>query len=336
MTRLSRTFNRTAWLAAAVLFATGAVFGAKANSIVRSFEVGPGGKIVLATDIGSVEVRGIDAPVVTVEVEREVKGRNMEKTLGNFKLDFDSGGNDVYITGEYKRRGLGGLFDRIRNRLKVRFIISVPSSYSVDIKTSGGSITIADIRGGVAGRTSGGGLRFERIIGNVDGRTSGGSIRIDAVQGDIDARTSGGSIGVEDASGRISARTSGGSIHLARFVGDADVRTSGGGITVEEIRGALQADTSGGSIEASFSAPPPSACRLTTSGGGISVALPENASVDVDARTSGGSVSTEFPVTVQGKMARSSLKASINGGGPELLLRTSGGSIRLRRHPVSQ
>ncbi|MHB8094972.1 MAG: DUF4097 family beta strand repeat-containing protein [Candidatus Aminicenantales bacterium] len=336
MTRLSRTFNRTAWLAAVVLFAAGAVFGAKADSIVRTFDVGPGGKLVLATDIGSIEVRGIEAPVVTVEVAREVRAGNTGKTRGNFKLDFDSGGNDVYVTGEYKRRGLGGLFDRIRNRLKVRFIISVPSSYNLDLKTSGGSITIADIRGGVSGRTSGGGLRFERIVGKVDGRTSGGGIRIDAVEGDIDARTSGGSIGIEDVSGRISARTSGGGIHLARVVGDADVRTSGGGITAEEIRGALQADTSGGSITASFSAPPPSACRLSTSGGGISVALPENAAADVDARTSGGSVSTEFPVTVQGKLARNSLRASINGGGPELLLRTSGGGIRIRRLPASQ
>jgi len=335
MTRLSRTFHRTAWLGAALIFATGAVFGAKADSIVRTFDVGPGGKLVLTTDIGSVEVRGASAPVVSVVVEREVRGRNVEKTLGNFKVDFNSGGNDVYVTGEYRRRGLGGLFDRIRNKLKVRFVISVPASYNVDVKTSGGSIAIADIRGGVSGRTSGGGLRFERVVGNVDGRTSGGSIRIDAVEGDIDVRTSGGSINVADTEGRLSVRTSGGGIHLARVTGDADARTSGGGITIEGIRGALQADTSGGSITASFSVPPPSACRLATSGGGISVTLPENAALDINARTSGGSVSTEFPVTVQGKMARSSLTASINGGGPEILLRTSGGSIRIRRQPAS-
>jgi hypothetical protein len=53
--------------------------------------------------------------------------------------------------------------------------------------------------------------------------------------------------------------------------------------------------------------------------------------VDVNARTSGGSVHTEFPVTVQGEIKRSRLDAKLNGGGPELYLRTSGGSIYLKK-----
>jgi hypothetical protein len=49
----------------------------------------------------------------------------------------------------------------------------------------------------------------------------------------------------------------------------------------------------------------------------------------VDAKTSGGKVVTEFPVIVQGELKKSVLVGKINGGGPELLLRTSGGNIKL-------
>ena len=53
--------------------------------------------------------------------------------------------------------------------------------------------------------------------------------------------------------------------------------------------------------------------------------------VDVDAHASGGHVETDIPVTVQGEISRSTLKAKINGGGPELYLRTSGGSIHIKK-----
>jgi len=52
--------------------------------------------------------------------------------------------------------------------------------------------------------------------------------------------------------------------------------------------------------------------------------------LNLDAKTSGGRVHTDFPVTVRGEISRRMLKAELNGGGPELYLRTSGGSIHIR------
>jgi hypothetical protein len=37
------------------------------------------------------------------------------------------------------------------------------------------------------------------------------------------------------------------------------------------------------------------------------------------------------PVTIQGKIARDSLRGEMNGGGPLLRLRSSGGSVRIGR-----
>ena len=44
-----------------------------------------------------------------------------------------------------------------------------------------------------------------------------------------------------------------------------------------------------------------------------------------------GRVMTEFPVTVQGELKRTELKAKLNGGGPALVLHTSGGNVRVKK-----
>jgi hypothetical protein len=61
----------------------------------------------------------------------------------------------------------------------------------------------------------------------------------------------------------------------------------------------------------------------------VVVLLAEMIGVDVDAKTSGGRVTTEFPITVQGGLSTTALQARMNAGGPKLVLRTSGGDIRV-------
>lgn len=285
-------------VAALTLVITGFVFGSIEDSISKSFKVGPGGTLTLQTDIGSINVKAVESSTLEVEVLREVKTTS-EKTakeiLDRFKIDFNQSGKDVFIKAEYERNGLGRFFDKIRNRLKVKYIVSVPRIYNVELKTSGGSISVDDLEGEVNTKTSGGSLQFNNIKGNILGRTSGGSIKIGEVEGTI------------------------------------DVHTSGGSISVKEVMGTIKARTSGGSVKAYISRQPSSNCRLTTSGGSITVYLAEDIRMNVDASTSGGHVSTEFPVIIKGKISKRALRAKINGGGPELFLHTSGGNIHLKK-----
>ena len=61
------------------------------------------------------------------------------------------------------------------------------------------------------------------------------------------------------------------------------------------------------------------------------MSLAGNVSVDVDAHTSGGDVESDLPITILGKQSEGDLAGKINGGGPRLVLRSSGGSIRLHK-----
>lgn len=145
----------------------------------------------------------------------------------------------------------------------------------------------------------------------------------------VDLDTSGGSITIAALIGKVEAYTSGGSIKLGKIVGDVNVKTSGGSIKVDDVAGAINAKTSGGSIRISMSRQPEHDSKLSTSGGSVTAYLKSDIAVDLSASTSGGRVSSDF--NVDGSVRKTSIDGEINGGGPKLVLRTSGGSVRVEK-----
>jgi hypothetical protein len=116
--------------------------------------------------------------------------------------------------------------------------------------------------------------------------------------------TSGGSINLNNLSGKLDFTTSGGSLHLDKITGKTNGRTSGGSIHVANSNNDIELTTSGGSIEAKNCE---GTIKLTTSGGSLSL---EDLKGNIKAITSGGSINGN----------------SIEG---ELITHTSGGSIHL-------
>ncbi|GAB4381599.1 MAG: DUF4097 family beta strand repeat-containing protein [Calditrichia bacterium] len=303
------------------------IFPADSNDVIhKTFSVEEGGTLLLDTDRGSIEVGTIPENYVKIEVIREVRRGGDESLLEDFILEFDQRGNDVEVIGKLKKPwGFKG------RHIRIRFKVKVPRKYNVELKTAGGSISVEDLEGRVSTQTSGGSLHFGNITGPVEGKTSGGSITLENCRSTAFLKTSGGSITIGDVEGNVEAHTSGGSITISRARGNVLARTSGGGITVEEVMGTIDASTSGGSVEARISRQPEGNCRLKTSGGSIVVYLNDEVAVDVDAKTSAGKVETDFKVTVSGTIRKGELRGEINGGGPELYLRTSGGDIKIFR-----
>lgn len=298
-----------------VLVLCSAVTAGIRKNIDRQFEVSAGGTLNLESEIGSIEVVSGSGKKVSVLVKLEASTSSedrAEKLFEDFEIDFDQDGDDINIVAEYYgRRGVSGFFGMRKNRLKVKYTITVPSRFNVYLKTSGGSIQVGNLEGKVSARSSGGSLSFEDIIGEVIGKTSGGSIKLSSCIGPAELKTSGGSI------------------YIGRVVGEVIAKTSGGNIEVEEVFGNIEAKTSGGSVMARISKQPDDDCYLTTSGGNVTVYLAENLNLDINAKTSGGRVKTKFPMKVSGSVSKRSLDISLNKGGPELYLRTSGGNIYL-------
>lgn len=321
------------------------------EKIERTYSVKGGGNLTIVSEFGAIEVETADQNQVEIVVTKSAKSlnRSAKEALADFEVAFSPEDTDVHIEGRFKQGR--ERWQKILNRLKIRFHVTVPKDYNVDLETQGGSIKGGDLEGTVRAHTSGGSLRFGNITGTVWGRTSGGSIELTSCGSPVDLKTSGGSIEVVDVAGDVQAqtsggslrfgaiqgsiwgKTSGGSIRVASCSGGADVQTSGGSIKLQSVGGDVNAKTSGGSIHAVTKTQLQDACNLRTSGGGITVTLIPDIAINVDAETSGGRVSTDFAVAsiIQGKVPRNRLKGSINGGGPLLKLHTSGGNIYLQK-----
>ena len=121
-----------------------------------------------------------------------------------------------------------------------------------------------------------------------------------------------GGIDVSDVRGSMHVSNTNGHIELLRCAGDVDAETTNGHVKAE-----LSEVTQGKAV------------RLETTNGRITVTLPRTVAARLDASTTNGRINTDLPVTTT-HVEKTSLRGSINGGGPELRLRTTNGSIDIQ------
>jgi len=164
-------------------------------------------------------------------------------------------------------------------------------------------------------------------------RTSDGHVSVSGLTGKLDVETSDGHITLTDVHGDLRLRSSDGHIEGTSLDGKLDAGTSDGRIRVSGRFDGLELRTSDGSVEASVLAGshPSAAWSLRTSDGNVELRIPGNLDADLDAETDDGNISSDFPITVSGKIGRSSLHGKLNAGGPTIRLRTSDGHIRVSR-----
>jgi len=305
------------YLVAVTIAAAYAASATAAKPIHRELDVAPGGTLVVDTVVGGIEVSTHGKDSVDIEVER--KARHDDE----LEVDISKDDKAVKVIGQWREK-------RSSRRSRVQYRIMLPKKFNVNLKTRGGSIEVTKLTGTTTARTSGGSLHFERIDGPIKANTSGGSISLSDTTGDVDVNTSGGSINVGDVQGRIDVSTSGGSIDIGKVTGSITAHTSGGSIHIDNAGGAVKARTSGGSIEAYISEQPHGDSELSTSGGSATVYLAKNIAVDLDARAGSGRVKSDFDVAVK-THSKHSLEGKINGGGPRLVVRASGGGVKIRR-----
>lgn len=269
------------------------------EELVETIPVQPGGTFFVQLARGAVDIESHD--------ENEIRLVARATGLHGHRAGFSLAHTD---RGVHLDMALDGWLSSMLAPPKVRVLARVPRDYSVDVETHGGRVEVSDIGGECAVRTS------------------GSRIQVSGVEGDVELKTSGGEIRVDDVAGDVTARTSGGKVVLHGVDGDCDLQSSGGTLCAEDVLGRIDAKSSGGKIRAQFAHC--ASGRLSTSGGSIDVAYPRGTGVTVEAKTSGGSVDIAGDIHVDGRADKSRIDADLDGGGLELELQTSGGSIAIR------
>ncbi len=285
------------------------------RTVEKTFAVQPGGTFTGSTQGGDIKVTSGDVAEVRVVARQTIRAdseQEADELLKDLEFRLEQQGNDVVAVAKYERKKILGW--KNWPPVSVDYTVTVPRTYNLDLNTSGGDIGVGNLTGTVKARTSGGDLKFAKIDGNIEGRTSGGDVRL------------------EEGTATAKLHTSGGNIYVGRAGGPTSVSTSGGNIKLESVEELISATTSGGNIAASITGPIKQDTELGTSGGQVVVRVKKGLGFKLDASTSGGDVDAEgLTLTIEkGGMGKSKLVGDVNGGGPRLKLRSSGGDIKVR------
>lgn len=208
----------------------------------------------------------------------------------------------------------------------------------VACRTGGGGITLRKARSSCALRTDGGEVAVQEAGGPLRVETRGGNIQVWRALSTVEAFAEGGLVEVNQAAGQVIARVGDGGIHIGNAAG-ADCRVQAGTIRLDTVRGALHAVTGRGEILAQWEGSLEDS-RLLNGEGDITVVMPSNLRATVQARSRGagavGGIVTDFhqlmtPNWLWLFRPPDSLAARLNGGGPRLVVSTTGGVIYLKK-----
>jgi len=244
----------------------------KTTPVTESFKVKKGGNLVV-----DVENAGATVEVkVWSKLEVAVTAHGIrESDLEDLEIEMD--GNTVNV-----------FFDPGRSWAshgRLRFAISVPSNFNLDIGTSGGDVEVTGaIEGTVHAGTAGGDITVEDVKGEIQLRTAGGDVEAGDVDGDAHLRTAGGDIEVGDVKGTLTAKTAGGDIEAGNVTKDLVAKTAGGDISCDGIGGEADVETAGGDIELGVVK---GEVAAKTAGGDIEI---DGATGKAAAKTSGGDI----------------------------------------------
>ncbi|MBI2517051.1 MAG: DUF4097 family beta strand repeat protein [Opitutae bacterium] len=328
-------------LALGALLAAPAALSAKIiRTVEKTFTVQPGGNLKALTQGGDIVVQTADINEVRITARETIRAgteQEADDMLKKLTLTLEQHGNDVTAEAKYAERPFGFHFGSWPP-VQVDFTVTLPKRFNADLETSP-----ADKQGRVSAglikasinldlHTSGGDITVGDLNGNVRARTSGGDLKFARIDGELDGGTSGGNITLREGTARAKLSSSGGDIEVERAGGPTEVTTSGGNIRLDSVENLVSAHTAGGDVIATITGPIKQDTVIGTSGGEVEVHVVKSAAFNLDASTSGGDVDASgLTLTIdRGGVGKSRLVGSVNGGGPRLKLRSSGGDIKLR------
>ncbi len=251
----------------------------------------------LTTFDGAIDIRGWDRDEARIEVEKRGSDKSL---LDQIEVWADQKGNQITL--EVRRpsskKYAFGMLETVSRSAKVT--ASVPTGSNLTIATGNCNVTI------------------ERVKGRLELRTSDGAINGLDISGDISARTDSGSVRLESVDGKCDIVTGDGSINLAGRLDLLRARTSDGSLTLKILPGSKITDT----------------WSLQTDEGNVVMYVPEGLDGDVDAEAT-GSAKAESTLLSKSDLDRDrhTLRGTLGTGGNIIRLRTSDGSITLKRLP---
>lgn len=256
------------------------------------------------------------------------------------------------------------------SRVNLDMDISVPKKASLTVRNDHGDVSVSGMEKPVTVNTTTGDIEVRDTAGDVTVDTQKGDVKVSDTKGNVKIGGRGGEVNVSGATGAltldgefrgpvradkiakgvrfVSHRTdltisqlSGhmeaapGNLEIADAPGNLTLRANSDDISIENPGGKLKVDNRNGNIEVRFPTPPKEDIDITNSSSPITLILPESSSFEIVADCHSCDIASEF--------SGDSLKQTSTGGdshlegkygdgrGPKITLKTSYGSISIRK-----
>ena len=258
----------------------------------QRFDVAAGDRLVV--DVGDMDVRVESGRSARVQVLGRARDHAFARDVYE-EMNFSasaSGGTLSVETDEPRNRSVDWREWQRRGGASFTAVITIPSRFDLDIDTGDGDVVIGSFEGTVAVRTGDGDVHLESVTGP--------EIRLRTGDGDVIAE-------------RLDART------VSLDTGDGD-------LIVREASGAVTASSGDGDIRIEIGRY--DGLSIRTGDGDVTVVADPSIGADVD--VSGEDLSMSRSFTLSGRVERNRVSGTLNGGGPELRIRTGDGSVSIR------
>lgn len=332
------------------------------------------GSLLLVVRRGDVEVHGSDGNAIEVVIKKQIRAENEEAARAisdqlKFKFAEQTGrwvfeSNVDSVTPGRAGEGAGPV---ARRSLRLDLVLRVPKSFSTEITSDYGDVTLDELTGDQTLATRRGDVRVVNVEGLVRARTSRGSVTARGVRGNVEIEGRGrdievagitgtvvvngdfsGSLQLRDIAQTLRFKSSRTELNVQQLAGRLDMEV--GWLEADDIEGPFDLNTrqkditlsnfkhsvrirnANGDVRLRTDTPPRQPVEVELSKGGIELIVPQNSSFQVDARSEHGDVECEFTgpelkVSREGRVP--TLAGSVGKDGPAIRLNTSYGTIRV-------
>jgi len=322
-------------------------------------------RITLHNARGNVSVRSGDDAQIHVDGKKKIKAwseTDAEHISSAVSVQITKNGDGYDVQPVNAGRG--------ESRVSLDLDIAVPKNASLTVRNDRGDVTVSDMGKPVVVNTTRGDVEVRDTAGDVTVETQRGNVHVSDAKGNVKISGYGREINVSSATGGLTIdgeffgpiradkiakgvrfvsqrtdltltqlaghmETGSGNLEIADAPGNLNLRTNSYDISIENAGGKVKVDNRNGNVEVRFSLPPKETIEITNSSSPITLSLPESSSFDIAADCHSCDIDSEF--------SGDSLKQTTTGGdshlegkygkgsGPKITLKTSYGSISIRK-----
>lgn len=322
-------------------------------------------RITIHNGRGDITVRTADAAEIRVSGKKRPHGwseNDAQRIAGSAKPEIVQNGDGYEIRTPD--------FDSASSRVAIDLDVVVPKKSTLTIRNERGNIEVSDVGPELSVSTQHGDVEVRGAAADVDVEMRRGDVKISDVKGDAKISGKGGQVEVVNAAGGLTLdgefygpiraekvargvrfisnrtdltltrlpghlETASGNLEIFDSTGNLTLRTREYNINLENVTGKIKVENRSGDIQARFVSSPKEDIDITNSSASIAISLPASSAFQIVADSRSGEITSEFEDSSLKKTATESgdahLEGSVGARGPKITLKTTYGSISLRK-----